>query len=246
MVVLSPIMFPLIALTSAPVILGSLVTYLVRGSGKLTYKTPPDQKKSIAHDRSPAGADGTSPGHAIDAKKATALQKHVMWFDFDKDGIIWPVDTYVGFRKLGFNPVVSFLAPFVIHPAFSWSSGGFPDMRFPIYIEGMHRTKHGSDAEVYNSEGNINHENMDRILAKYDPQGRGGLTWEDIKRMIVDNMNVNDPFGWTAELLEWWAFHVITKDEKGFVSKEKMIAQYDGSLWEMLAEERKGKDVRRP
>ncbi len=37
----------------------------------------------------------------------------------DKDGIIWPADTYKGFRDIGYNPYISFLAPFFIHGGMS-------------------------------------------------------------------------------------------------------------------------------
>jgi len=37
----------------------------------------------------------------------------------DGDGVIYPVDTYNGFRKLGFGYIVSFLAGVVTHGTFS-------------------------------------------------------------------------------------------------------------------------------
>jgi hypothetical protein len=43
----------------------------------------------------------------------------VLWFDFDGDGVIYPWDTFIGFRKLGFNILLSAAAPFVIHGTFS-------------------------------------------------------------------------------------------------------------------------------
>lgn len=69
--------------------------------------------------------------------------------------IIWPTATYVGFRKVGFNPILSFTAIFVIHGTFSFASqdGWLPDLRMPIYVKNIHRTKHGSDSEVYDTEG---------------------------------------------------------------------------------------------
>jgi peroxygenase len=61
----------------------------------------------------------------------------------------------VGFRKTGFNPILSFIAIFVIHGTFSLASQDtwFPDFRMPIYVKNMHLTKHGSDSEVYDTEG---------------------------------------------------------------------------------------------
>jgi peroxygenase len=69
--------------------------------------------------------------------------------------IIWPTATYVGFRKVGFHPILSFIAIFVIHGTFSFASqdGWLPDLRMPIYVKNIHRTKHGSDSEVYDTEG---------------------------------------------------------------------------------------------
>ena len=45
------------------------------------------------------------------------------YWDFDNDGIIYPLDTYHGFHNIGFNFVLSFIAVFVIHGTFSyWTS----------------------------------------------------------------------------------------------------------------------------
>ncbi len=40
----------------------------------------------------------------------------------DGDGYIYPWDTYVGFRKLGFNVIISALAAPFIHGSFSYPS----------------------------------------------------------------------------------------------------------------------------
>lgn len=37
----------------------------------------------------------------------------------DKDGVIWPWDTARGFRDIGYNPLISGLAPFFIHTGMS-------------------------------------------------------------------------------------------------------------------------------
>ncbi len=38
----------------------------------------------------------------------------------DGDGVIYPWDTLVGFRRLGFNWIISLLAPVFIHGSFSY------------------------------------------------------------------------------------------------------------------------------
>jgi hypothetical protein len=37
----------------------------------------------------------------------------------DKDGVIWPWDTARGFRDIGYNPLISGLAPLFIHTGMS-------------------------------------------------------------------------------------------------------------------------------
>ena len=73
-------------------------------------------------------------------------------------GLIYPMDTYRGFHKIGFNPFLSFFAIFVIHGTFSWPSQGswLPDPLFSLNTANMHRTKHGSDTESYDTEGRFN------------------------------------------------------------------------------------------
>jgi peroxygenase len=33
----------------------------------------------------------------------STLEQHVLFFDQDNDGVIWPQDTFIGFRQLGYN-----------------------------------------------------------------------------------------------------------------------------------------------
>ena len=46
---------------------------------------------------------------------AELLLQHVSFWDADHDGVIWPGDTWRGFRRLGFNALISALAVPVIH-----------------------------------------------------------------------------------------------------------------------------------
>ena len=57
--------------------------------------------------------------------------------------------------RIGFGRIISFAAIFVIHGTFSYvtSPSFIPSPFFPIYVNCMHRTKHGSDSGVYDTEG---------------------------------------------------------------------------------------------
>jgi hypothetical protein len=50
----------------------------------------------------------------------TVLQQHCAFFDRDGDGVIFPQETYQGFRALGYPPTISVLAAIVINGSFSY------------------------------------------------------------------------------------------------------------------------------
>jgi peroxygenase len=85
----------------------------------------------------------------------TALQQHVAFFDRNKDGIIYPWETYQGFQAIGFNMTISLLAASVINMALSYATSHslIPSSSFPIYVDNIQKGKHGSDSDVYDSEG---------------------------------------------------------------------------------------------
>jgi len=48
------------------------------------------------------------------------MQQHCVYWDIDGDGVIWPIDTWRGFRDLGFNLLFCFLATIVVHATLSF------------------------------------------------------------------------------------------------------------------------------
>ena len=80
---------------------------------------------------------------------------------------------------------------------------------------------------------------------QWDRDGKGGLSWDDLGRMVQGHMNVADPVGWTAERLEWYMLYYICADDKGVISKERARAQFDGSLWYLLAADNEKKAAAR-
>lgn len=47
------------------------------------------------------------------------MQQHCLYWDPDGDGVIWPIDTWRGFRDLGFNLLFTLLATIVLHASLS-------------------------------------------------------------------------------------------------------------------------------
>lgn len=162
----------------------------------------------------------------------TVLQQHVDFFDTDGDGIIFPWDTFTGFRRMGYNPLVSFVGPLLIHGSMSYATlpNWIPDLRFPIYTDRIHKCKHGSDSEVFDHQGRYVPQHFEEIFTKYDKDNKGALTWDELQQYLKSQRDVFDLFGASAAFLEWTATWIIAA-ENGVLSKEAMRKQYDGSLF---------------
>ncbi|GAA5874836.1 hypothetical protein JCM1840_003894 [Sporobolomyces johnsonii] len=167
----------------------------------------------------------------------TVLQQHVEFFDRDRDGIIWPLDTFMGFHDLGFMLPLCIFAVFAIHPTFSWFTldKWLPDPLFRISVKNIHRAKHGSDTGVYDKEGRFVPARFEAIFAQHDRTGKGGLTFFEGLLMIKGNRNVLDPIGWTAAFLEWLATYILFWPQDGVVTKEDLRTVYDGSVFFAVA-----------
>ncbi|TFK71704.1 Caleosin-domain-containing protein [Pluteus cervinus] len=182
----------------------------------------------------PFDGPGTAPdGSSKPGKATTALQSHVGFFDHDGDGIIWPSDTFWGFRELKFNAFISMLAMFIIHTGFSYATWGswIPDPFFRLKINHMHRGKHGSDSEVYTSTGEFSKDRFEYIFKMYSAPPHESMSFNEGVRMLQGNRNVNDPFGWFAAVFEWLATYLLIWPEDSRMKKQDVRGVYDGTLF---------------
>jgi peroxygenase len=205
---------------------------------------------------------GSPTKHNKPIPRSTVLQQHSSFWDEDKDGVLWPGETYRGFKRLGLNALVSAVGAAIINGAFSyWTSPSWiPDPFFRVYLSGIHRCKHGSDSNTYDEEGRFVPEKFEEMFSKFDQDNKGGLYFNELMEMLAEKRNVLDPFGWTAAFLEWGTTYWLAaqpgpdspvpgekkKKKMMMIAKEDIRAIYDGTFFEHVAERVEGGKLRKP
>ncbi|KAI8282231.1 hypothetical protein K4K56_011221 [Colletotrichum sp. SAR 10_98] len=218
-----------------------------------TYRRPPAvnagrtiEAAGVAHaNYAPSvGKPRGSEDYSENLSDYTVLQQHVLFWDRDNDGVITPIDVWVGFRDLGFNIPTCLLACTVIPFAFSYGTvmqhSYLPDPFFRLHVDGMHKAKHGSDSGVYDSEGRFVPQRFEDIFANCSARKDNTLTFREVFDLMSRNRCAVDPFGWLASFFEWVTTWMLLADE-GKVHKEDLRRVYDGSLfWDIREKRRSG------
>lgn len=178
--------------------------------------------------------------HSLDNKpttsKQTVLQQHCAFWDTDNDGVIWPLDTFRGFRALGFNLFLSVLSIFIIHSGFSYPSRirttFLPDPFFRVFLNGIDLCKHGSDSGSYDSRGYFQPSQYNAAFEKYAAKPDEGMTVREVIHYLRGQRVALDFFGWFAAIFEFYTIVLLTYNRKtGICGKDDILASYDGSLF---------------
>ncbi|XP_076885322.1 putative peroxygenase 4 isoform X1 [Bidens hawaiensis] len=170
------------------------------------------------------------------------LQKHVAFFDRNNDGVIYPWETFQGFRAIGSGILLSSFAAVFINVGLSGKTRPqgtkCPNLLFPINIENIKMAKHGSDSGVYDAHGRFVPSKFDEIFHKYARTHPDALTADELNEFVKGNREPKDYAGWIGGLSEWKILYYLAKDKDGLLKKETIRAVYDGSLFEKMAAEK--------
>lgn len=167
------------------------------------------------------------------------LQKHVAFFDRNHDGLVYPWETFRGFRSIGASLALSTISAILINIALSQKTrpGKFPSFLFPIEVKNIHKAKHGSDSGVYDSEGRFVPLKFEEIFRKHAQTHPDALTSNELQEMLKSNRQPKNYTGWVAAYTEWKVLYILCKDKDGLLHKDTIRAVYDGSLFEHMEKE---------
>lgn len=171
----------------------------------------------------------------------TALQRHCAFYDRDCDGIISLKDTFQSLRALGFNLLLSLVGTLLIHLTMSYQTSPtwIPSIWMPIYLDRVNRCQHGSSTKAYDFIGNVvSYPAVENVFIQFDPKKQGGLNYVQLLWMLWNLRGSFDPFGWLLSVFWWTGLYILASD-KGILSYKTMIAQYDGSLFYLIEQQRK-------
>ncbi|KVH97676.1 probable peroxygenase 4 isoform X1 [Cynara cardunculus var. scolymus] len=185
---------------------------------------------------------------AVDSNQ-NALQKHCAFFDRNKDGVVYPWETFQGFRAIGSGILLSSVAAIFINMGLSGKTRPgkkFPNLLFPIEIQNINMAKHGSDSGVYDTHGRFVASKFEEIFHKYARTNSDSLTSSELDQLIKGNREPKDYGGWIGGLTEWKILYYLGKDKNGLLSKETVRAVYDGSLFEKMAQDKLAKSTKKP
>ena len=189
--------------------------------------------------RSPRRVIRSSPSPARSARNSafrTALQKHVDFFDADRDGKITLFETYQGLRRLGLGAARSAVFGGVINAALGSSTSRSPSLT--VDADHINAGKHGSDTGVYDEEGHFVQQSFDRLFARYDGDEDGALDREELARLFEGNRT--DLLGYLGSMAEFGLLLCLAGEDRNgrkVLTRKRLEGLYDGSLFYQLADE---------
>ncbi|KAI9091417.1 hypothetical protein K1719_028228 [Acacia pycnantha] len=177
----------------------------------------------------------TTQAEGVGSEEQTTLQKHVSFFDRNKDGIIYPSETFQGFRAIGVGVFMSFVGVALIHVnSFKTRPGKFPSPLFPIEVKNIKLAKSRSDTGVYDKEGRFVASKFEEIFSKHAHAHPDALTYDELKEMIKEIRAQKDYQGWILSKVQWNLLYKVGKNKDGLLEKDTVRAVYDGTLFELL------------
>ncbi|KAF0912568.1 hypothetical protein E2562_015261 [Oryza meyeriana var. granulata] len=224
----------------------SMETVAPHAAVTMERKLNPDLQEQLPKPYLARALAAVDPSHpqgtqGRDARGMSVLQQHAAFFDRNGDGVIHPWETFQGLRAIGCGYPVSFAGAILINLFLSYPTqpGCMPSPLFSINVKNIHKGKHGSDSEAYDTEGRFDPSKFDAIFSKYGRTQPNALTKDELNSMLKANRNMYDFIGWIISAGEWMLLYSVAKDKQGLLQRETVRGVFDGSLFERLEERKK-------
>lgn len=175
------------------------------------------------------------------AKQDTSLQRHVRYFDRNGDGIIKFKESVQGIEALGLGAVAARLFATGVHGALGPKTSG--RVTSDIRIANIHVGVHPGSVN-FKQDGHFRPESFARMFEEFDLNRSGSLSKSEIQAMLRAKKKTAVSYH-----LSRTAFTVLvavagdTQEAKGrdsdkALSRKRLEAFYDGSLFYQIAAER--------
>ncbi|KIK54154.1 hypothetical protein GYMLUDRAFT_63323 [Collybiopsis luxurians FD-317 M1] len=234
-----------------------------RGATVDPGETKPRKKKTGAkgHKNHGYASKSNDSEENEDKDKEQAMIGHGEFFDADGDGVVWPTDTLRGFLALGYSFPLSIFATMVIctmsyaslppPPPTKLIQIKFPDPFFRIYVDGLHKAKHGSDTGSFKRDGKFDEEQFDNFWNSHTDVPHDEITPAQLYRSVSERRLAFDFYGTFAAIFEWVAtwllfgyptFHFNARLAMQKL-KEFILAQTNGNReGKQVEDDQKGED----
>lgn len=164
----------------------------------------------------------------------STLQRHVLFFDRDKDGFISLRDTFRGMRAIGCGVLLSALSALVLNYAFSWATRPWWVPTLSVDIRHIAKGVYGSDTGSFRrTSGNLNEERFNAMFDAYDEDGDGFWSFDDLLRCVRREAAFLDFFGLFLSLFKMSLTFWVAADHRG-LSKASLRGAMDGTLFYTL------------
>lgn len=164
-----------------------------------------------------------------------------MWQRFsNNDGVVTPWETWTGMRVLGYGIFASTVTVILVHFFLSYPTidSWIPDPFWSIHLRNINRALHGSDTGVYDHDGQVVNTKMAVLWQKFGTD-KTHLHWTELISLWNHYRNVMDPIGWCMSGWWWILLFLLAGDREGKIPVDAIRAQYDGTLFYRLEQERK-------
>ncbi|XAR63671.1 Plant seed peroxygenase [Bertholletia excelsa] len=195
-----------------------------------------------------SSVDSPAPLISVHGEDQNVLKKHAGFFDQNKDGFIYPWETYQDKNMFPSDWKRDFGVPraaIFVNVGLSRKTTDKFSLLFPIEIKNIQKGKHGSDTGAYDHQGRFVPSKFEEIFKKHSHTNPNALTSKELQEMLKANREPMDFNGWITAFVEWKILYDLAKDKTGLLQKDKIRGVYDGSLFEQLEKERNSKTKKR-